>query len=135
MNSDDRKSHILRGFHILRARWGRGPRRPVRRRLGDWRKRKRKRKRHSYEYDVLIFHYLFSFHYFGLPTFLGRRSLAEVGGPFTRVLSEIRAEVTRKLGKTAYGTDLIFQQKERKAAKIGCGANAYFFGRHLLRAD
>jgi hypothetical protein len=36
------------------------------RRLGDWRKRKRKRKRYGYEYDVLIFHYLFSFHFFGL---------------------------------------------------------------------
>jgi hypothetical protein len=38
------------------------------RRLSDWRKRKRKRKRkrYGYEYDVLIFHHLFSFHFFGL---------------------------------------------------------------------
>jgi hypothetical protein len=61
MNSDDRE------FHSLSARWGRGQPYGALRRLGDWRKRKRKRKRYGYEYDVLIFHYLFSFHYFGLP--------------------------------------------------------------------
>jgi hypothetical protein len=51
----------------------------------------------------LIFHYLFSFHCFGLPTFLGRRSLGEVGWPFIEVLSEIRSEVTRKSGGASSG--------------------------------
>ena len=118
-----------REFHGLRARWGSRERDGALFRLGGWDKRKRKRKHYGYEYHVLIFHNLFPF-IFGLPTFLGRRSLGEVGWPFIRVLSEIRSEVTRKAGWPAVFVAGWMLVAARAAVLMKCKQSAVTLTKH-----